>query len=486
MTQTPGTAPDAAPDISPAGGPRVDRRQMRDLTTLRRSKDNRMVAGVCEGLSRHFDIDPIVIRVVFAALTIFGGAGLVLYALAWLTIPEEGAYDSPASGWLRRDPERILVAGLSIAAVAAVATMIGAIGVSAPNPFPAVVVGLAALAVFALFTRRRPDTETRSVRTPAAPAAETTGSSSPAVEATSGLPSSAVVENDRSWWRRDPKPPQSEVREGQGGTAGPGGPTDPTQPLPPGPRTRRPPSRRPRRPRSRLLSVTIATVAITLGAIWVLDETVVEEMEPSVYPGTALGIISVALLLGSWFGRSRFLIVLGLVASVATVATTVIGPGPHGESLYRPTATAEVESSYDHGVGHLVLRLDDVADVAELDGRDITIDMSVGQVDVIVPTSVDATITAHVTGGDISGATDSSEREHGSQSAVADPVDDADPDVTIDVDLRFGQINLMRLDCPGDTETAATSGLMQTYDLTADYLGDNETDGGTRVPSACN
>ncbi|MDQ3095126.1 MAG: PspC domain-containing protein, partial [Actinomycetota bacterium] len=302
MTQTPGTAPDTAPDISPEGGPRVDRRQMRDLTTLRRSKDNRMVAGVCEGLSRHFDIDPIVIRVVFAALTIFGGAGIVLYALAWLTIPEEGAYDSPASGWLRRDPERILVAGLSIAAVAAVATMIGAIGVSAPNPFPAVVVGLAALAVFAIFTRRRPDTGTRSARTPAAPAAETR-SSSPAVEATSGLP--------------------------------------------PGPRTRPPPSPRPRRPRSRLLSVTIATVAITLGAIWVLDETVVEEMEPSVYPGTALGIIAVALLLGSWFGRSRFLIVLGLVASVATVATTVIGPGPHGESIYRPTATAEVRSSYD-------------------------------------------------------------------------------------------------------------------------------------------
>lgn len=44
----------------------------------------------------------------------------------------------------------------------------------------------------------------------------------------------------------------------------------------------------------------------------------------------------------------------------------------------------------------------------------------------------------------------------------------------------------MRLDCPGDTETAATSGLVQTYDLTDDYLGDNETDGGTRVPSACN
>src|SRR5680860_1310997 len=122
MTQPPGTAPNTGPD----SGPRVDRQQMRDLTTLRRSKHDRMVAGVCEGLSRHFDIDPIVIRVVFAALTIFGGAGLVLYVLAWLTVPADGEYDSVVSGWLNRDPERILVAGLSVAAVAAVATMIGA------------------------------------------------------------------------------------------------------------------------------------------------------------------------------------------------------------------------------------------------------------------------------------------------------------------------------------------------------------------------
>lgn len=473
MTQSPGTTPAAA---GPEGGPRVGD-QMRDLTALRRSKDNRIVAGVCEGLSRHFDIDPIVIRVVFAALTIFGGAGIVLYALAWLTIPVEGHYDSPVSGWLRRDPDRILVAGLSIAAVAAIATMIGAIGISAPNPFPAVVVGLLALAVFALFTRRRVDSPTV---TPPAPETHTPVAAdetqTPVVAAdktTPASPSSTVVEDERPWWRRDPGTSASPAQEG------PSEPGDPTVPLPPAPRPA-PPPRRPRRPKSRLLSVTLATIAISLGSIWILDETVIDDMEPSVYPGTALGIIAIALLVGTWFGRSRFLIVLGLFASVATAAATVAGTGPYGEEIYRPTAAADVRTTYEHGIGRLELRLDEVGDLKRLDGRDVAIDMNIGQVDLIVPTSIDATITAHVSGGDISGATVIDENDGGSQTTVVNPVDDGDPNIAIDIDLRYGQINLMRLDCPGDIDTATATGIIQVYD------NPKFTSGGTRVPAACN
>jgi len=425
---------------------------MRDVTTLRRSSSDRMVAGVCEGLSRHLDVDPIVIRVLFAALTLFGGAGVVLYVLAWLTIPADNAYDSAVSGWLRRDPERILVAGVTIAGVAAVVTMIGAIGVSAPNPFPAVVVGLVALTVFALFTRRPADTSTRP-----AP----------------GVP--------------DPSPPESpsELLTETQHTQPTETPTElatapPTPRSPRFPRRSRPPRppRPPRAPRERprLLVMTLAVIAIAVGTIWVLDETVVAVLEPSVYPGTALAIIAAALLVGTRYGRSRFLIVLGIIASLATVATTVVGPGPHGESVYRPAAANEVRSSYEHGVGHLVVHLDDVSDVTRLEGRDIVVDMSVGQLDIIVPTSVDATITANVTGGEINGPPTTDRRDSGSESATVTPVDDADPNVTIDVDLRFGQINLMRLDCPGVTDNAAETGLDLTYEPT----------GGTRVPAACN
>lgn len=51
----------------------------------------RMVAGVCAGLGDYFGIDPNIVRLVFAALTLFGGAGALIYLVAWLVVPEEGA-----------------------------------------------------------------------------------------------------------------------------------------------------------------------------------------------------------------------------------------------------------------------------------------------------------------------------------------------------------------------------------------------------------
>ena len=58
--------------------------------TLRRSRTDRMVAGVCGGLARTFGLDPALIRVLLVAATILGlGTGAVLYLVCWLVIPEE-------------------------------------------------------------------------------------------------------------------------------------------------------------------------------------------------------------------------------------------------------------------------------------------------------------------------------------------------------------------------------------------------------------
>lgn len=184
--------------------------------------------------------------------------------------------------------------------------------------------------------------------------------------------------------------------------------------------------------------------------------------------------------MGTWFGRSRFLIFLGLVATFLTLVSTVVGPGPYGEATYRPTAAAEVRSTYEHGAGLIIVRLDDVQDPTALDGRVIDVDSSVGQVDVIVPSSVDATIRAHVTGGEITGPAYAGPRNGGSQSATLVPRDDDDPDVTINIELTFGQINIMRADCPGDLTGAARTGISSTYQSF------DPISGGIRVPSACN
>jgi signal transduction histidine kinase len=54
------------------------------LTFLRRSEDDRVLAGVCAGIAETLDVDPTIVRLVFTLLALAGGAGVVLYAAAWL------------------------------------------------------------------------------------------------------------------------------------------------------------------------------------------------------------------------------------------------------------------------------------------------------------------------------------------------------------------------------------------------------------------
>ncbi len=60
---------------------------------LVRSKTDKMIGGVCGGLGAYFDFDPTLIRLIFAALIVFGaGSPILLYLLMWVIIP---AADSP-------------------------------------------------------------------------------------------------------------------------------------------------------------------------------------------------------------------------------------------------------------------------------------------------------------------------------------------------------------------------------------------------------
>ncbi|MGW1072977.1 PspC domain-containing protein [Streptomyces sp. NPDC002537] len=57
---------------------------------LRRSREHKVVAGLCGGLGRCFDLDPVIFRVVLGVLAATGGLGLIIYGFAWLLIPMEG------------------------------------------------------------------------------------------------------------------------------------------------------------------------------------------------------------------------------------------------------------------------------------------------------------------------------------------------------------------------------------------------------------
>jgi phage shock protein PspC (stress-responsive transcriptional regulator) len=67
---------------------------------LHRPLDGRMVFGVCAGIARYLNIDVNVVRIVFAVLTVVGGAGIPVYIAGWLLLPEEGAEQSIASEFI--------------------------------------------------------------------------------------------------------------------------------------------------------------------------------------------------------------------------------------------------------------------------------------------------------------------------------------------------------------------------------------------------
>ncbi|EJG06214.1 phage shock protein C, PspC [Methanofollis liminatans DSM 4140] len=58
---------------------------------LVRPRDDRVVAGVCSGIARYLDIDPVVVRLIWVILSMIGFVftGIVVYLAAWLIIPEE-------------------------------------------------------------------------------------------------------------------------------------------------------------------------------------------------------------------------------------------------------------------------------------------------------------------------------------------------------------------------------------------------------------
>ena len=86
---------------------------------LQRSRSDRMVAGVAGGLARYFDIHPAVFRVGFVVLTLLGGAGILIYAVAALVMPDEGKKDSIATAALRNRRDRPWpLIGLGLLAVA--------------------------------------------------------------------------------------------------------------------------------------------------------------------------------------------------------------------------------------------------------------------------------------------------------------------------------------------------------------------------------
>ena len=136
-----GSPPGGAPpggSGQPPGGPEPRR--------LFRSRENRVVAGVAGGVAHYFGIDPIIVRIAFAALVVFGGVGVFLYLAAVLFVPDEGAPGQPPGASLAGSGRLATAVGAGVLAIAGIVL----IGDLFSFPGPIVLLAVGAIALYAV------------------------------------------------------------------------------------------------------------------------------------------------------------------------------------------------------------------------------------------------------------------------------------------------------------------------------------------------
>jgi len=92
---------------------------MNDLATasprLYRSATDKVIAGVCGGLARYFNIDPALVRLTFAVFALIGGASLLLYVVLWVAVPVGDGASLVATG--QRGRETVATALIAVGAL---------------------------------------------------------------------------------------------------------------------------------------------------------------------------------------------------------------------------------------------------------------------------------------------------------------------------------------------------------------------------------
>ena len=61
----------------------------RIMKKLYKSNSQKMIAGVCGGIAEYLNLDPTLVRLIFVAISLLGGSGLLAYILAAIIMPEE-------------------------------------------------------------------------------------------------------------------------------------------------------------------------------------------------------------------------------------------------------------------------------------------------------------------------------------------------------------------------------------------------------------
>ncbi|CAM5552923.1 membrane protein [Streptomyces avidinii] len=429
-----------------------------ERTPLRRSKRDKVLAGVCGGLGRYFDLDPVIFRIVLGVLGVTGGVGLIFYGFAWLLLPQEGEDDSEAKKLLTGRVEGATLAAV-FAALVGCALFLSMLDNGALAAFS--VLAALALAGAAYWSRHHrhthpaapaPEEKSAGGAEFAWPAATRTGhrtAHSPAPPETQAPP----APGGPSWWR-DPL-----VKDGTTGPVGSTGylwgPDDSAGDVPGDPAAAPAGERVPRAPRGgiggRVFVLALLAGAVSTASVWE-GSTLGHALQVGF--ASALAVFGLGLAVSSFKGRTGFGTVLLSVITAGLLAGAVALPRQIGTDWkrvdWRPAAVADVRPAYEAGTGLATL------DLSRLDvpkGTTVTVRASIeaGRLKVVVPREVTARTDVSVELGDIHmpGETSQDVRIRGggeSRESTLEPAAGTEAGGTIELHLSagVGQVEVAR------------------------------------------
>lgn len=210
--------------------------------------------------------------------------------------------------------------------------------------------------------------------------------------------------------------------------------------------------RPPAGPRSPVPGVTLAGLLIVIGALALVARFTDWDGDGTVYLGGALLVVGAGLVVASFTGGRTArgaLIALGTALSLALIAVESVPwddvEGGMGDRTFVPASAAEVQSSYESGMGDLTLDLSEV-DVSDLDEAIRTkVDHGLGDVEIILPRDADVQVSVDSGLGEVSifgrkGLTEGTFDGTGTDTWVGD----GEIEIYLDVDSGLGDVEVTR------------------------------------------
>jgi hypothetical protein len=180
---------------------------------------------------------------------------------------------------------------------------------------------------------------------------------------------------------------------------------------------------------------------VVLGILWAVDRSG-GDLDAAVYPAAALAIVGAGMVTGAVIGNGRRLTPLAVVLGLALLVSSQVSVWRAGEIEQSPQSAADVLSSYELGAGRVWLDLTEIGDLEALDGRTVDIEVTAGEIVVLVPDGLDVTVNASQVTGEIRVL---GERDEGFRNDVdlAPPDSDA-PDLHLVLDGFAGRMEVTR------------------------------------------